>query len=59
MGKSLTGEYRQLQFTGAETHLRKPVVGRKTETVVDELLEAHCGQLRVKTPGGSSNRRDL
>ena len=42
-GKPLT------QLPRAETHeqtpLREPALGRKTQTGVDQLLEAQCGQI--------------
>ena len=48
-GKPLTGKYRGPQLPRAETYeqtpLREPVLGRETQTGVDELLEAQCGHI--------------
>ena len=41
-----TGEYRESQIIGSETHekkpLWKPVLDKKIWIIIDELLEAQC-----------------
>ena len=41
------------QLKGTETSVEEPVPGRETQTVIKELLEAQCGQLKVKNSRGT------